>query len=306
MTTSVAIDSGRIPALAADPAVVDIEPWVAPQLLDERAAQIVAARLTGGTTPTGAGLSRASSTAQGFPATPQNFAIDITDEGVDKGVQPVPAGSHPDFYRNGNPTSPSRHRVRARGHRVRYRRPRLRRPRDQRRLNRRRVQQADRAPPSRTRRASTTGSGSRRGRRSGRRRSSTAPAVFDVTTSITALRDQAYAQRRPDLEQLVGCRRRRRLQRPAAGVRRARPRRPAGRRRQPGDDQGRSPPATPAPARNTIGSPGHGEERDHGRRLGERARRSAPPTAAASRTAAPTTPRTSSTSPAAARPTTAG
>ena len=40
--------------------------------------------------------------------TPQHFAIDITDEGVDKGVQPVPAGSHPDFYRNGMPTLPSR------------------------------------------------------------------------------------------------------------------------------------------------------------------------------------------------------
>ena len=107
MTTSVAIDSDRIPSLAADPAVVDIEPWVAPQLLDERAAQIVASRLTGGTTPTAPGYLNFLN-AQGFPATTQKFAIDITDEGVDKGVQPVPAGSHPDFYRNGNPTLASR------------------------------------------------------------------------------------------------------------------------------------------------------------------------------------------------------
>ena len=107
VTTSVAIDSGRIPSLAADPAVVDIEPWVTPKLLDERAAQIVASKLTGGTTPTGPGY-LAFLTNNGFPTTVQNSVIDISDEGVDKGVVPAPAGSHPDFFRNGDPTKPSR------------------------------------------------------------------------------------------------------------------------------------------------------------------------------------------------------
>ena len=107
VTTSVAIDSDRIPSLAADPAVVDIEPWVAPQLLDERAAQIVAARLTGGATPTAPGY-LAFLNQQGFQTTTQPFVVDITDEGIDKGVVPAPAGSHPDLFRNGNAASASR------------------------------------------------------------------------------------------------------------------------------------------------------------------------------------------------------
>ena len=36
------------------------------------------------------------------------LVIDITDEGIDKGVVPAPAGSHPDFFRQGNTASPSR------------------------------------------------------------------------------------------------------------------------------------------------------------------------------------------------------
>ena len=34
--------------------------------------------------------------------------VDITDEGIDKGVVPAPAGSHPDLFRNGNAASTSR------------------------------------------------------------------------------------------------------------------------------------------------------------------------------------------------------
>ncbi len=107
VTTSVAIDASRIAALGADPAVVSIEPWVTPKLLDERAAQIVAAKLTGGTSPTGPGY-LAFLNGQGFPSTLQSFVVDITDEGIDKGVVPAPAGSHRDFYVNGNPAAASR------------------------------------------------------------------------------------------------------------------------------------------------------------------------------------------------------
>ena len=37
-----------------------------------------------------------------------NFTVDITDEGIDKGVVPAPAGSHPDFFVNGNPAAATR------------------------------------------------------------------------------------------------------------------------------------------------------------------------------------------------------
>ena len=82
-----------------------------------------------------------------------------------------------------------------------------------------------RSPPGSTTQTGARGRGraglqlraraSRRDRSSARRRSSTAPATSTSTTSITALHNPAYASRRPDLQQLVGRGRRRRLQRPA-------------------------------------------------------------------------------------------
>src|SRR3712207_7022609 len=39
--------------------------------------------------------------AEGFPSTNFTFGVDITDEGLDKGVLPAPTGSHRDFFRLG-------------------------------------------------------------------------------------------------------------------------------------------------------------------------------------------------------------
>src|SRR3712207_6932760 len=40
--------------------------------------------------------------AEGFPSTNFTFGVDITDEGLDKGVLPAPTGSHRDFFRLGD------------------------------------------------------------------------------------------------------------------------------------------------------------------------------------------------------------
>ena len=107
-TRFAAIDADRIDELAADPAVVSVEPWVAPKLLDERAAEIVRGRLNAaGTVPVGPGyLSFLNN--QGFPATTLPFAIDVTDEGIDRGLLPPPPGSHNDFFVNGNAAGATR------------------------------------------------------------------------------------------------------------------------------------------------------------------------------------------------------
>ena len=104
----VEIGSDDLNALATSPDVVSVEPYVVPELLDERAAQIVAGNLNAaGTAPTGPGYLGFLST-QGFPTSLMNFTVDITDEGIDKGIVPPPAGSHPDFFVNGNPAAASR------------------------------------------------------------------------------------------------------------------------------------------------------------------------------------------------------
>lgn len=103
----VALDGGRLDALAALGGVVSIEPIHKPKLLDERASQIVAGNLNTAFQPLlGAGY-RSYLVNKGF-STNSGVTVDITDEGVDKGVVPPPAGSHPDFYRLGATTQPSR------------------------------------------------------------------------------------------------------------------------------------------------------------------------------------------------------
>ncbi len=100
-TVTVFVDGADPAALAADDAVVAVEPYVEPELLDERAAQIVAGNLSpAGTVPTGPGyLSFLNSS--GFPLALFNFAIDVTDEGIDTGVLPPPGGAHTDFFVSG-------------------------------------------------------------------------------------------------------------------------------------------------------------------------------------------------------------
>ncbi len=103
----VQLDAGKVNELAELGGVVAIEPFVEPKLHDERSATIVAGRLNRFFQPLlGTGY-RKYLIDHGFPAI-SNVIIDITDEGVDKGVVPVPTGSHPAFYRNGNVSAPSR------------------------------------------------------------------------------------------------------------------------------------------------------------------------------------------------------
>ncbi|HET8821756.1 MAG TPA: S8 family serine peptidase, partial [Thermoleophilaceae bacterium] len=105
-TQFVQLDGADVPALAADPGVVAIEPYVVPELRDERAAQIVAGNLSG-TSPTGPGY-LSFLAGEGFGSATFDFVIDVTDEGIDKGVLPPPAGSHPDLFESGSASNPTR------------------------------------------------------------------------------------------------------------------------------------------------------------------------------------------------------
>jgi subtilisin-like proprotein convertase family protein len=105
-TQFVRLDGADIAGLAADPGVVAIEPYVVPELRDERAAQIVAGNLTG-TSPSGPGY-LSFLAGEGFGSATFDFAVDVTDEGIDKGVLPPPAGSHPDFFESGSASNPTR------------------------------------------------------------------------------------------------------------------------------------------------------------------------------------------------------
>jgi hypothetical protein len=89
------IDSARVADLAALPSVVNIEPWNAPQLFDERSSQIIAGELNSeGTAPRGPGYV-AWLAAHGFSSA-FSFGIDVSDSGIDRGVT-TPDKLHPDF-----------------------------------------------------------------------------------------------------------------------------------------------------------------------------------------------------------------
>ena len=80
--------------LARDPAVVTVEPYGEPRLADERGAQIVAGNLAG-FVPSGAGyLDWLVDDARIPNSSTFNFAIDVTDEGLDGGLIPP---AHQDF-----------------------------------------------------------------------------------------------------------------------------------------------------------------------------------------------------------------
>jgi subtilisin-like proprotein convertase family protein len=95
------LSTDEIMRLAADPAVLLVEPYATPTLLDERASQIAAANLSAGV-PTGPGY-LAWLASKGFPGTTFDFAIDVTDEGLDNGTAgpPNPDVDHPDLYEGG-------------------------------------------------------------------------------------------------------------------------------------------------------------------------------------------------------------
>jgi subtilisin-like proprotein convertase family protein len=85
------LSAAEVSELAADPAVVAIEPAGVPELHDERSAQIVAGNLAGNV-PSGPGYEAWLGT-KGFGA-PFGFAIDVTDSGLDRGSTAV---VHPDL-----------------------------------------------------------------------------------------------------------------------------------------------------------------------------------------------------------------
>ncbi len=115
MQQRVTVDAGRITDLAELGGVVAIEPFVEPKLHDERSGIILAGQLNAGFQPVlGTGY-RQFLLNHGFTNN-SPVIVDVTDEGVDKGVVPVPAGSHPGFYRNGNTCFAEPHRLCAGGH----------------------------------------------------------------------------------------------------------------------------------------------------------------------------------------------
>ena len=88
--------------LARDPAVVALEPYAEPGLADERAAQIVAGNLSG-FAPSAPGYLDWLVDPARFPSEATfDFAIDVTDEGLDDGVIPP---AHADFRVQGSGAS---------------------------------------------------------------------------------------------------------------------------------------------------------------------------------------------------------
>ena len=86
VTKFAALDADDLGALAADPGVVSVEPWVEPELLDERAAAIVAGRVNPGGTTLSPPNYLSFLTSNGFPTTVATDTIDITHEGWTRGV----------------------------------------------------------------------------------------------------------------------------------------------------------------------------------------------------------------------------
>jgi hypothetical protein len=94
------VEAGRIADIAALANVVNIEPWSPPRMLDERAAQIVAGDLTSdGKQARGPGYMDWLA-ARGLAAK-FNFAIDVTDSGIDRGST-ASDKLHPDFLDSNN------------------------------------------------------------------------------------------------------------------------------------------------------------------------------------------------------------
>jgi subtilisin-like proprotein convertase family protein len=101
-----ALSSAEVAELARDPGVVAIEAHSEPELFDERAAQIVAGNLTAGFAPTAPTyLDWVIDPARIPNDSTFDFAIDVTDEGLDNGADPP---AHPDFRELGSDSNPDR------------------------------------------------------------------------------------------------------------------------------------------------------------------------------------------------------
>ncbi len=99
----------RLQDVAALPAVVNVEPLLIPELLDEIQGQVLA-----GNYVLSSGKVVAESpgyldwlTAQGFPTDPEAYPlVDVMDDGLDAGN--ADANLHPNFYQGGSPINPDR------------------------------------------------------------------------------------------------------------------------------------------------------------------------------------------------------
>jgi hypothetical protein len=91
----VKIDVSRIAEIAALTNVVNIEPWNPPQLMDERSSQIIASVLTSDNKSVSGPGYMSWLASQGF-ASKFNFAIDVSDSGMDRGSTSADK-LHPDF-----------------------------------------------------------------------------------------------------------------------------------------------------------------------------------------------------------------
>jgi subtilisin-like proprotein convertase family protein len=101
-----ALSSAEVAELATDTGVVAVEAYAEPELLDERAAQIVAGNLTAQHEPSEFNYLDWLLHPQRIPsATTFDFAIDVTDEGFDNGSDPP---AHPDFRELGSGGNPDR------------------------------------------------------------------------------------------------------------------------------------------------------------------------------------------------------
>jgi hypothetical protein len=100
------LSSAEVSELARDPAVVAVEAYADPELFDERAAQIVAGNLNGSFAPTGPTyLDWVVDPARIPNQNTFDFAIDVTDGGLDNGADPP---AHPDFRELGSTSNPDR------------------------------------------------------------------------------------------------------------------------------------------------------------------------------------------------------
>ena len=179
------IGSDDLTALAANPDVVSVEPYVVPELLDERAAQIVAGNLNAaGTAPTGPGYSDFLN--PGVPHVAHELHRRHHRRGHRQGRGAGARRLAPGLLRNGHPAQAEPARLRAGGHRRGRQRPRLRRSRYQRRLDRGRLQLQTGAAVEDAQ-GFNYGLGIAPRARLGATKIFNCAGDFDVTTSFTAL-----------------------------------------------------------------------------------------------------------------------
>ncbi len=100
---------GQLVEVAGWPDVFNVEPWVAPELLDEIQDQILTGNVinVGGVISPSAPGYLAWLTSKGFPTTPAQYPIvDIVDDGIDQGS--ASGVLEPDFHELGNLANPDR------------------------------------------------------------------------------------------------------------------------------------------------------------------------------------------------------